>query len=297
MVGVKVGIITDIHFSDRNDDPDWSVGGSPQEYRRFSTAATRFGQFITTCNAESVDAAVQKGDAIDYTTTPAQRTTEMGNMITQSQSLSALFYNIPGNHENSGFTGEDGNPPVAVYYSIIAGNQGTMENVYTDGDGWKSYSFDVRGVRFLALYAALGGVGEGHLSWLEDRVNETSMPIVVLSHPLLWYPTSEYKHMWMYANNYQDVINILESVKNVQAVICGHYHWNDADSVLADGDIPCISLPGSVLCPNENDNAYYIFEIIPNAVQGVNQMRANIKITGYGSNGTARTKSYDKFAI
>lgn len=297
MVGVKVGIITDIHFSDQSDDPDWSTGGSPQEYRRFSTAQTRFGQFITTCNAESVDAAIQPGDAVDLTTTPGQRRAKLQAMITQSQSLSAVFYNIPGNHENSGFTGGGGNPTVADYYTDIAGNQGTMENVYTDGDGWKSYSFDVKGIRFLVLYAALSGIGAGHLSWLEDRVTETFMPIVVLPHPYVWYPTSEFTHPWLYANNYQDVCDILESVKNVQAVICGHYHWNDADSVLAGGDIPCISLPGSALCPNENDNAYYIFEFIPNAVQGINQMRANIKLTGYGSNGTIKTKSYDKFAI
>lgn len=273
---------SDIHSAvSYADDLAWTSSGSPKEYRRYSTWQTRFDSIISKANLLSLN-VIHLGDAKTINGTFAA----LENFITRAQNINGELYNIVGNHDYFATDAAD-------YYSAISGKQGSMENVYTDTNGWKSYTFDIGEIRFLVLFnIGFLSVLQAHIDWLEAQLAASDMPMVLLSHAPC-YPISPY--IWSYPPNYQDVLDVLAAAENFQCAFNGHYHWDCPRNKIDDAWHYHIS--GSILAPNVNDNKYYLVEIEPNAVYTPHGWKANIKITDYGNHGYSKTKDFTKYAI
>jgi hypothetical protein len=208
--------------------------------------------------------------------------------IAQYGDLTMPLIGVPGNHEDSLYLTEQ---EIADYYTDIAVVHATRENVHVDSDTWKSYTYDLGGIRFICIKNNFNVTEAGTFTWLEDQLS-TSLPVVIVCHIPIW-PISEWQ--WTYADDYATFQTLIHAAGNVQAVLCGHYHWNNGDVV--KNNVPYYSFFGSILCPNVDDNAYVIMEIIPNAVYTPNGRKANVSFQGFGSNGIAKTKAFDSYFI
>jgi len=300
-MAVKIGIITDIQGCDGEDNPAWSMG-SPAEYRRYENEGytygdgeRRFGEAIVTFNAQGVDVVIHPGDIIEYQRMSGDeaRSTYVQAYISQGNGLNVDFYTLQGNHERSAYKISAGVYDTAAYYSDTAAMSGTMENVLTDDAGWKSYTFDVGDIRVIMLYTDINkNVPVDTLTWLENQL-ACGKPVVIATHCHLYH---FFPYSWTWQSKSEDVRALIDAVDNVQAVLMGHYHWNGLMGTILNG-VPYYPLGGSVLAPEPTDNVYYIFEITPMCVWKDGAMRANIKITGYGSRGTEATKAYDKYLV
>jgi len=286
-MSIKFGVIGDVHF---NDKPDvvWNMFGQ-NEYRRFSTAATRMGNFVSTLNVESsaCDFAIHTGDAID--STGINHLTNLGNFNTKLGDLNCDAYNTIGNHVKWLVDTAEA-MTWAQYFSTLT-NQASQDNKWPDNDNPKAYTFDKVGFHCIVLlYTYLnyveGEEGDDQLGWLEARLQATSLPVLVFCHAYLHTQMHQYGNPGYAYYGSDDtylapVRTVLEAGKNVQAVFCSHYHRAKSTRVI--NDIPYIGFAGSVHAPLANDNAYYIVEVTPNQVRGANQWRSAIKITGYGN--------------
>jgi hypothetical protein len=286
---VKFGLMADCQGSDQPDDPDWNFIGSPDEYRRFTTAAARLQQAVDTFNSESVDLVIDVGDLIDLNLSVAEIRSYLQARMAQYGDLTMPYIGTVGNHE---WILYDTSQKIADYYTDIDTVHAARSNIYTDSNEWKSFTYDLGGIRFISLVDYMVESDAGLFTWLEAQLAVSDLPVVIICHVPIW-PIAQWQ--WTYANDYQTFQDVIDAAGNVQAVLCGHYHWDNGDVVI--NDVPYYSFFGSVLCPNVDDNAYFILEIIPNAVGTPNGMKANIKITGYGSNGVAKTVDYKSYGV
>ena len=290
---VKLGLIADLQGGPETDNTNWQLplppGGpfAPAEYRRFSTYITRHSEAIATFNSEGVDLVINAGDYLDENTEDIDKRTLLQAEVTRSQGLNADLLLSTGNHDQALFASE----PVDFYTDIDV-NHIIRDNIYTDTNGWKSFTYDVGGIRLVCVHAVTGTNEVGMISWFEARLNESTLPVVVISHIPIWEIT---QWSWTYANDYTDFQSKIDIAGNVQAVFSGHYHWDNGDVTI--NSVPYYSFFGSVLCPELSDNAYFIIEIIPEAVYTINGLKANIKITGFGNNGTSKTIDFTQYAI
>lgn len=288
-MGVKIGIMADNQGSDGADDPSWSLLGSPEEYRRFSTASARLQEAVSTFNSESVDLVIDLGDLIDFGLSQGAIRSYLQARVAEYGDLTMPWIGVQGNHDSGLYvTGEE----ITGYYTDIDVVHAARENVYEDASGWKSYTYDLDGLCFICIKNEMTTVEEGLLDWFEARLAGTSLPVIIICHVPIWQIT---EWAWTYANDYADFQAKINAADNVQAVLCGHYHWDNGDVVIQN--VPYYSFFGSVLCPNADDNAYFIVEVIPNAVGTPNGPKANIQITGFGSNGTAKTTDFKKYLV
>lgn len=276
--------IADVQTSNQPDNPDFSIGGSPSEYRRFTTGTQRMQEFVDEFNGDgTIQACVNLGDWVDANSTDAAN--ELDALMVQTTDLPTAMISTDGNHGRLLFTG-------ANFWTAMDTSHVARDNEYTDASGYISYTYDVGGIRFVVLSSGGDRDEAGKLTWFETQLNASTLPVVVLTHYPLWLAT---EWNWTYASNFQDYQDLIDAAENVQAVICGHYHPDDIDTVI--NDVPYINLNGSVLAPDVADNAYFKIQLIPNAVWTPNGMKANIKITGYGSIGITRTKDYTHYLI
>ncbi len=279
-------VITDVQTGDNADDPSWSIGGSPEEYRRYSTGTQRMQEFVDEFNGDgTIQACVNLGDWVDTTSEDGTRIALLDALVTQSLGLPTAVIGTEGNHETAKLAGAD-------FISSVDANHVTRANTHTDLGGYISYTYDVGGIRFVVLSSGSNRTEAGKLTWFETQLNASTLPVIVLTHYPLWLAT---EWQWTYASNYADYQTLIEAAGNVQAVICGHYHPDDIDVVI--NNVPYIKLPGSVLAPDAADNAYLKIEIIPYVVFTPDGMKANIKITGYGTKGISKTKDYTHYFI
>ncbi len=293
---VVFGIIPDLHVS---DGEDYSLYGG---YRRVTSWVDRFGEFITDCNAYSpaLDFAFSTGDFLDGVVTTDYRG-QLQAGVSQSGDLNVPFAQSMGNHENGVFTGANGNPTIANYFTDVNGNHLSRSNGFPSAGEPRSYTFDVKGIRFVVLFAPLNKVPDGtgeeddHVGWLEARLGETDMPIVIFTHTRIGIPVSDGGGNFQ-ASNHAAVRQIIDAVPNVQVCFNGHWHPGDEEEYGGLG-IHFFSFHGSVLAPQVEDNSYYIIQLRVRAVK-YNNFRdmANIKITGYDL-GSDSTRPYMKYAV
>ncbi len=293
---IKFGKICDVHFSDFADSI-WNGVGGQNEYRRRSTANTRFGEFKDTVNAENpaCSFAMHGGDAVSQFGTGGQMLTQFGLFNSAAGLLTPDFYNSVGNHEKNIIDGF-GYITWAQYFAAIT-NQATQDNKFPDDSNPKAYTFTKDGFLCIVLYYTAaqyveGVEGDDQLGWLETILDGNSLPVLVFAHAYLHsqihpYGNPEYAFYSMPSGTsepYQaPVRTLLENSGLVQAVF--HCHYHRAKSFAMINDIPYFSLAGSVLAPLAADNAYYIIEVTTNQIKGANQWMSAIKLTGYGSKG------------
>ncbi len=288
---VKVGIIADVHHTDSADE-SWGggVNQGPVQWRKYSTAESRLTAFCNAMNAAGADVCIQLGDFMDNSSTNTNLE-EIVQTVTDSD-WSGLWYNVAGNHEQYVW-GDD----FSDYEARI--NNSAYDDGLEQNSADLSYSFDVNGIHFVVLF--LTGFNTTGVPvwatiepWLVANLAATDLPVVIFSHALIGGSGSLlYEPICASAAT---IRTVLENAGNVQTVICGHYHWAGFDTVI--NDIPYRNLRGSVLSDTSEDfhNAYYLFEIIPDAIYTPNGMKANIKLTGY-EEGSAQSKELVTYGI
>ena len=282
---VKIGIIADVQGSDQADTSvTFAFGG--KQYRRFTTAITRLREAVTTFNAENVDIVVDCGDFIDGSLINSDPTefTYPALLVDELESLNAgiPWITAIGNHEQTQY---DSAQDVIDYYTEIDVVHATRANVFVNTDSWEDYTYDFKGIRFVVLSNETADT-----DWLTEVCTESKLPIIVISHMPAWDTSTN--NVWHRADR-SAIQTIIQASGKLQAVFSGHYHWGNLDSVISN--VPHYNFWGSVLAPNEADNAYYIMEIVPNAISTADGFKPNIKITGYGSNGLAKNRDFTKY--
>ncbi len=124
-MGIKFGVITDVHYNDGTVQALWPAGGSPSfdaQYRQFSTADARYSAANATFESEAVDFAIQVGDLED-----AQSEDYYGDLNTAITTGDAQFtvgnlWNVLGNHENSLFDATKGGELITNGTMEVDGN-------------------------------------------------------------------------------------------------------------------------------------------------------------------------------
>jgi len=289
------GLIGDIHISDAADMV-WNQF-QQNEYRRFSTASTRLGDFLTTIN-DNIDPvhgfSIDCGDILDSHSTPAQVLTLMAGYNDAIIDLRDVPHRFAiGNHLKWMIDSRE-DITWAQYFAALS-NEGARANGFPDSENPKAYTFDVGGFRCIVLYYTYlnyveGAEGDDQRAWLTARLAETDRPVIVFCHAYLHTQMHQYGNPGYAYYGSDDtylapVRTILEEKGKVQAVFSSHYHRAKSNAVI--NGIPYIGLAGSIHAPLADDNAYYIVEVTPNAFQGPNQWHSRIKMTGYG------TKAFD----
>lgn len=280
---MKLGLVTDLHYSDHADESIEVDGVS--EYRRYSTADARFSEAIATFNTAAVDGVAVLGDMGNTTTTPAAALGLLEQCVETSEEARVALpgggyfqkpvYWLPGNHDGNLVT--LGGYTWAEYFAALDENWGAKSNEWPSGDEPRAYTFDygatIRNITIPYGYEANASL----LLWLEGVLN-TTLACVLLTHRHLHsLPAGTPSSRYIDAT---DLRAKVEASGRVQAVFQGHHHTDDYIKVI--NDIPYFSLAGSVQAPQAADNAYYIVEITPDAYMGNSQRRAHIDITGYG---------------
>ncbi|MCP4566835.1 MAG: hypothetical protein GY841_04550 [FCB group bacterium] len=301
-MGIRFGVITDVHYNEGTASELWGgvLSYLDTQYRQYSTAKDRLVSFLSDMEVEAVDFCVQLGDIIDAGSD--ERDSDISDAVYQYDThYSGTTWNVLGNHESERWSGSGANTDLSDYWTAMdtAANSGTRANEWNpDGRGTAAYTFDYKQVRFVVLFAE-GANNDLHsqdeveeLTWLSGTALDTTLPVVVLTHASLTPENATYPYGWV--DNAAAVRTALEAAGNVQLVVNGHFHRNSIDDWTVPhqtiNDILYLNLRGSVLGAGDGDSsdtatvadsAHYLIEIIPNAVLGDTNPRANVEVTGY----------------
>lgn len=279
-MSIKIGYIGDLHYSDAADSL-WG-GPGPLEYRRRSTADTRFAEAISTFNTAGCDFMIDIGDKLDGGTTDLA--SYIASYVSRRDTFNGDVYDGLGNHER-GLYGWD-SADYSNLWTVINPGHAARSNQWPSAEDPRAYSFDRDGFRFIVLYYnyidSIGSGSGSQLEWLQGRLNptESSLPVVIFSHAHVRDMGTGYSYAHGPSGDLSAIQSAIEANGNVQAVIGGHYHHAKVFEYV--NDIPYICLGGSVLAWEPDDNTYYIIEITPDVYVGKYQKRAGIVITGYG---------------
>ncbi|HEB29186.1 MAG TPA: hypothetical protein ENI05_15780 [Porticoccus sp.] len=269
---VKIGIITDVHYSDKADEI-----GITKDFRIYSSADARMAAAATTFNAESVDFICDLGDMVQSQT--VDEAAAYASYVTAAGSFNADYYCSLGNHDTTtdnedDFFGGSGPP------SLMPALDGTW---YPNGGDpcfpWAHFD-DVGGVRQITLlnnkfsdnFDAVSNGVESQVTWLTNALGGATTPVVIFAH---WNPLD--------AGDPTVFTDILDADTGVVAVFAGHDHL--VEQVREDTSVPYFDILGSVSAQNLTDttnNAYYIFDVSINSYLGVDQRRSYIVGTFHG---------------
>jgi hypothetical protein len=280
---VKFGAIADVH----NGCVVGPITGTwSGEKRWFSNAPIRMADFAQAMQAQgNIDFCVDLGDIVDFYSSSDHNgeLTEITNVL--ENNWSGEMHYLIGNHEFAiWWTGW------AHYEAEISQSPPGMNDYWDRGTlaGYPtsaSYSFDKQGIHFVVLSHISYSDYASQRTWLNQNLAATSLPIVVFSHCHLHNGSN---NPFARRSDWQEIQAILESY-NVLATLQGHMHTipEGADFLYVISGIPYFNLRGSLLGPPDgspptpSDNAYYIFEIEPNAAQINGQPAALITVKGF----------------
>lgn len=289
----KIGIITDVHNSDRSDlEPEarpWKL-----EQRWYTNAPTRMTNFAATMEARGdIDFCIDLGDIVDDQITSGQELTELTEITDALEAdWTGDMHYVIGNHE------------IAIWYADFTDYESEITQTPPDGGNFwttgkpagypdtTAYSFDNNGIHFVVMIGHAWDdpptVEAAVLTWLDADLAATSLPIVVFCHTylstIMGNGIAEY-------NDAADVQATLENY-NVQAVIQGHMHAvpRKNDFLWVKNEIPYYHLRGNCSGPMDGstpdtdvgkDPAFYVFDIRPDAAQGRDRVKANISVVCY----------------
>ena len=307
-MGVKFGYITDVHKNLGTAQSLWNpVGPFDAQYRQYSTADARLQEFASDMEVAGAGFCVQGGDLTDANTN--SRYSDLSDAICITDTYySSDFWHTVGNHEGLVVWLND----ISDMWTQLdtAANAGIRENEWnpaSDITGPLAYTFDKNGIRFVVLYAD-GGIldspaGAGERNWLTSKALNTDKPVVIFTHALL----RPVDYSYAVVDDYIAVNSDLVAAGNVQLVIQGHFHRNQIEDFTdhweTHSDIIYFYGRGSILGAEDGDSgdtattadsAYYLFDVIPNAYIGDNQMRANVTVTAFRK---GKNKPQDTFAL
>ncbi len=208
---VRIGLVTDLHHADKPEN------GS----RHYRDTLGKLTEAIKQFDADKIDIAVELGDLIDAAETPEVELGYLAEINKVWQTLKVPKYSVLGNHCVDMLTKEE-----------FLGGIGQKES---------RYSFDAGGVHFVVLDACFRADGKPYgrknahwqdsnlpadqLEWLAADLKATENKVIVFAHQRL-DETKQHS-----VKNAAAARKILEESKKVLAVLQGHSHANDYQSI------------------------------------------------------------------
>jgi len=226
---VRFGVVTDLHYADRNT---LDHGASPAGIVEFRTSPAKLARAVDAFNAAHLDFAIELGDLKDFTRSRA----ETLPYLDEIESIFARFegprYHVCGNHDFDCLTKEiffahtpnDGQIPTRGYYSF---EKGGITFVVLDGCfnlKGEDYAADEKGRQNWTWFESY--VPPAELDWLDQTLAAAQGPAVVFCHQRLdpeaaGIGTKDFDHA---VKNAAAVRVLLEKSGKVKSVITGHEH-------------------------------------------------------------------------
>jgi len=255
---VRFGIITDVHYADR-ESANW---------RYYDQSINKLNEFVNKMNREEVDFIIELGDFKDQDIYPNEANTL--KYLTTIESVFKRFngptYHVLGNHDMDGIT--------KIQFLERVENTGIAKDK-------NYYSFNQKGVHFIVLdgnYSADGKdynrdnytnveswIPKDQLNWLKEDLKTNKLPAIVFIHQLL----GDSKGMKKSAQNAPEVRKILEQSGKVLCVFEGHVN-SERHSVI--NHIHYYSFISTVFGSGSENNSYVIVDV---------SKKGDIKIHGY----------------
>lgn len=178
------------------------------------------------------DVVLHTGDLLESTESPDRIEARFGQAVGILDGLPAKWYLSAGDH--------DVNPPLFQQNSPDRSREALFQRLYSAINPRVAdhlyYSFDLRGYHFIALDSLehpntdprwgnvfYSRIGDEQFAWLSSDLEEAknSDGIVVFLHQPLWYNWSGWERVHALLKRYP-----------TRAVIAGHFHYNQSDSLL-----------------------------------------------------------------
>ena len=252
---VRVGLVTDLHFADRE----------PAGTRHYRATPAKLAEAAKAFQHEKVDLVVALGDMIASADSLDEEKGYLRRIIKDFIAIPGQHYFVLGNHCVSALTKPE--------YLEIVGQKASF------------YSFDTNGVHFVVLDACFRSDGEPYgrknfewtdsnipaaqVEWLQADLNQTTNKTLVFVHQRLDVEPP------LGIKNAPEVRKVLEESGKVLVVLQGHDHKGDHKEI--DG-VRYFTLKAMVEGSGEENNAYAILGVLPN--NGI-QIRGFRKQTSY----------------
>lgn len=212
---LRFGIVTDIHFSERE-----SYGT-----RYFKQSLDKLKGAIDIFNQSNLDFIIELGDFKDQDSQPDKK-----NTLKYLDTIEAVFrtfngpvYHVLGNHDMDSIskdefltrTSNHGATNKKTYYSFIQGNFKCIvldANFNEDNTPYDSGNFD-----WTKAY-----IPTNQQEWLKEELSSDQKPVLVFVHQLLDSFSDVNKSVCV--NNADEIVPLLENSGNVLAVFQGHHH-------------------------------------------------------------------------
>jgi len=218
-LGLKVGIVTDIHAHDTD---------SPGEGKIMTDYPERLGAFVDAMNGWPADLVIELGDFVNGNFVfgpPPGDPARIVDILDEAEGIYAMLdaprYYVLGNHdvydlskeefvEHTGCTFTYGSFDADGYHFVILDAQYNKDGEDLDHVGW----------------VVQGYIPEVQLEWLKGDLAETEKPTIVCVHQRLDVDVDFLSGNAPEIRNNKDVQRILEESGVVIAVFQGHDHEN-----------------------------------------------------------------------
>ncbi|MDX9753848.1 MAG: metallophosphoesterase [bacterium] len=246
---IRIGLVTDLHYADTE----------PRGNRIYRESLGKLADCIEVFKTHPVNVVIELGDFKDQDPQPEEQKTlaYLKTIEAQYQQLGVPLYHVLGNHDMDSLS-------KAQFLETVKNTGIPQTQSY--------YSFDLQRVHCIVLDANFrhDGVAYNHgnydwtdanlppdeLDWLKADLARTTLPTLVFTHQLL-DGTGD-----VYVKNAKAVRTILEESNRVRAVLQGHHHAGQINTIQS---ILYYTLKSVVEGPGEENNACAVVEVMPDA--------------------------------
>lgn len=247
---LRVGLMTDLHYGDK-----------PSTKTRFyREALTKLDEAVQVMNREKPALVVELGDFIDQADSVDLEIEWLKTMESHFAKLSMPRHYVLGNHCVGTLTKQE----FAAHTKASGGHEsfeaGSMTFIILDacfrGDGtpYSRKNFDWKD----------SNIPANQLSWLENKLNKASGPVIVFAHQRL---DADKAHA---VQNAAEVRSLLEKSSKVLAVLQGHSHKNDYQQIAG---IHYTTLVAMVEGTGMENNGYAILDVFADGSLRLNGFR------------------------
>lgn len=247
---LRVGLMTDLHYGDK-----------PSTKTRFyREALTKLDEAVQVMNREKPALVVELGDFIDQADSVDLEIEWLKTMESHFAKLSMPRHYVLGNHCVGTLTKQE----FAAHTKASGGHEsfeaGSMTFIILDacfrGDGtpYSRKNFDWKD----------SNIPANQLSWLENKLNKASGPVIVFAHQRL---DADKAHA---VQNAAEVRSLLEKSSKVLAVFQGHSHKNDYQQIAG---IHYTTLVAMVEGTGMENNGYAILDVFADGSLRLNGFR------------------------
>ena len=247
---VRVGLVTDVHYADKD-----KAGN-----RYYRESLDKMRESVTRFNESRADLAVELGDYVDAADTVEEESKFLSTIESEFKQFMGPRHYVLGNH---------------CVWTLT-------KQQFLDGCGASEsyYSFDTRGIHFVVIDACFrsDGVAYGNRNyewtdteippperdWLKQDLETTNSPTIVFVHQRLDV-AGKYG-----VKSGPEVRKILETSGKVLAVVQGHNHINDHKEI---NGIHYCTLEAMVDGSGARNNAYSLLDIFEDGLLRVDGFR------------------------